>query len=384
MIDSLFKPLASHLTKGDIKYSQTVDVARELETRWRDERTVKVQNKRTRTMGFFEGDMGTKRGFGSQNHPRASQTGGASIIQPSNNASTLKQSRRSPISSTGQTNRTTTICPSCHKAHSGQCWREIGACLRCGQMGHYKKDCPRYLRGSNQASTSVNSALTNSAAFTAKDNFGAARKGAENRNANDRGPGTIGRDESRVFALTRQDVEASNAVITGILSVCSFDAMALIDPGSTHSYMYSYFAIRFDRLPKLLKDPFLVATSVGESLLVKRVYHSCRLSVKGKGTVANLFELEMVDFDLILSMDWLASCHAIVDCHSKIVRFNIPGEPNFMLQGNQVSSLNNLISFMNAKRMLSKGCQGFLAFVRAMKIAVPELESVHIVSEFQT
>ncbi|XP_059315659.1 uncharacterized protein LOC132066351 [Lycium ferocissimum] len=36
LIDPLFKPLASHLTKGDITYSQAVDVAREVETRWRD------------------------------------------------------------------------------------------------------------------------------------------------------------------------------------------------------------------------------------------------------------------------------------------------------------------------------------------------------------
>ncbi|KAK6795944.1 hypothetical protein RDI58_009399 [Solanum bulbocastanum] len=119
LIDPLYKPLASHLTKGDIMYSQAVDVTRELETRWRDERAVKAQNKRTRIMGFFKGDMGTKRGFGSQNHPRAFQTGGASIIQSSNNAFTSKQSHRSPITSTGQTNRTTTVCPCCHKAHSG-------------------------------------------------------------------------------------------------------------------------------------------------------------------------------------------------------------------------------------------------------------------------
>ncbi|WMV23781.1 hypothetical protein MTR67_017166 [Solanum verrucosum] len=248
--------------------------------------------------------------------------------------------------------------------------------------GTLQEGLPTLSQGSNHTSTSVNSAPTNSAAFTAKDNIGATRKGVENRNANDRGPGTVGRGQSRVFALTRQDVEASNAVVTGILSVCSFDAITLIDPRSTHSYVSSYFAIRFDRLPKLLKDPFLVATPVGESLLVKRVYKFCQLSVQGKCIVADLFELEMVDFDLILGIDWLASCQAIMDCHSKIARFKIPSEPNFMLQGNQVPSSNNLILFINAKRMLSKGCQGFLAFVRAMKIAVPELESVQNVGEF--
>ncbi|XP_049381231.1 uncharacterized protein LOC125845740 [Solanum stenotomum] len=208
----------------------------------------------------------------------------------------------------------------------------------------------------------MNSAPTNSVSYIARYDSGAARNGIENKNTNERGSGAI--------------------VVTGILSVCSLDAIALIDPGSTHSYVSSYFAIRFDKLPKLLKDLFLVATPVGESLLVKRVYHSSQIYAQGKGTLVYLFVLDMVDFDLIMGMDWLASCHAIVDCHSKIVHFNIHGEPSFMLQGDQVSPPNNLKAFMSAKRMLSKGCQGFVAFVKDMEIMVPDLGFVLVVSEF--
>lgn len=45
MIDPLLKPIAPYLTSGYIKYSQAVDLARELETRWSNERTIKAQNK---------------------------------------------------------------------------------------------------------------------------------------------------------------------------------------------------------------------------------------------------------------------------------------------------------------------------------------------------
>lgn len=37
---------------------------------------------------------------------------------------------------------------------------------------------------------------------------------------------------------------------------------------------------------------------------------------------------------------------------------------------------------MGAKRMLSKGCLGVLAFVKDTEIVVPQLEFVHIVKEF--
>ncbi|WP_368859993.1 hypothetical protein [Microbacterium sp. C7(2022)] len=30
--------------------------------------------------------------------------------------------------------------------------------------------------------------------------------------------------------------------------------------------------------------------------------------------MADLIELEMVEFDVIMGMDWLASCYATVDC----------------------------------------------------------------------
>ncbi|KAH0773846.1 hypothetical protein KY290_010983 [Solanum tuberosum] len=34
----------------------------------------------------------------------------------------------------------------------------------------------------------------------------------------------------------------------------------------------------------------------------------------------------MVDFDVIMGMDWLASCYANVECRTKIIRFHFPGE----------------------------------------------------------
>ncbi|XP_070040219.1 uncharacterized protein [Nicotiana tomentosiformis] len=50
-------------------------------------------------------------------------------------------------------------------------------------------------------------------------------------------------------------------------------------------------------------------------------------SLSSRQTSANLFELEMVDFDVIMGMNWLASCYANVDCRTKMVRFQFPGEP---------------------------------------------------------
>ena len=94
-----------------------------------------------------------------------------------------------------------------------------------------------------------------------------------------RGPGNRGREPARVFALTRQDAQASNVVMTGTLSVCSHKAYVLFDPGSTHSYISPCFAKKLDRDPTSLHCAFMVATPMGEFLLVNDVYRSCEISI---------------------------------------------------------------------------------------------------------
>lgn len=85
-------------------------------------------------------------------------------------------------------------------------------------------------------------------------------------------------------------------------------------------------------------------------------YRSCSIVVGELETKENLMLLDMTDFDVILGMDWLASCHATLDCHEKSVKFSLPGGPDFVLQAYRSKVLCNLISMMSARRMLRKGC----------------------------
>ncbi|XP_033509070.2 uncharacterized protein [Nicotiana tomentosiformis] len=195
------------------------------------------------------------------------------------------------------------------------------------------------------------------------------------------GQGNAGRGQARVFVFTRQDDQASNAVVRGILSVCSFDALALIDPGSTHSYVSLYFALRFSRKHELLNDPFIVATPIGESLLAEYVYRACQFRVEARDTLADLIVLDMVDFDILMGMDWLSSCYSIVDFHAKIVKFEIPNEPSFILRGSQVPEICKVESFMKAQRLLKKGCLGLLSIVNDTRKETVSIENVPVVRE---
>lgn len=54
----------------------------------------------------------------------------------------------------------------------------------------------------------------------------------------------------------------------------------------------------------------------------------------------------MVDFDVILGMDWLSPYHAILDCHAKTVTLALLGFPRLEWRGASSHSTNMVISYV--------------------------------------
>ena len=153
----------------------------------------------------------------------------------------------------------------------------------------------------------------------------------------------------------------------------------LFDSGSTFSYVFSAFATGLDLHCDLLDIPIRVSTPVGESVIVEKVYRSCLVTFVGSNTHVDLIILEMVDFDVILGMTWLSPNFAILDCNAKTVTLAKPGTDPLVWEGDYTSTPVRIISFLRAKRMVSKGCLAFLAHLRDENSQVPSIESVSIV-----
>ncbi|XP_070031963.1 uncharacterized protein [Nicotiana tomentosiformis] len=109
---------------------------------------------------------------------------------------------------------------------------------------------------------------------------------------------------NRLYALAgRQDTEARGVVVTGMLTVFTFDVYALMDPGSTLFYVTQYIAKKFGIEPEKLCEPFEVSTPVGESVIARHIYRGCPVNMYHRLAVEALVELEMVDFDVIMGID---------------------------------------------------------------------------------
>lgn len=92
-------------------------------------------------------------------------------------------------------------------------------------------------------------------------------------------------------------------MVIGTLSIFSHNVYTLIDPGSTLLYVTPLVAEKFKRTLKLLVNPFEVSTLVGESIIARSVYQNCIITICGCDTMADLVQLERVDFDAIIGMD---------------------------------------------------------------------------------
>ena len=102
----------------------------------------------------------------------------------------------------------------------------------------------------------------------------------------------------------------------------------------------------------------------------------------GGNTHVHLVILEMVDFDVILGMTWLSPNFAILDCNAKTMTLAKHGTDPLVWEGDYTSNMVHIVSFILAKRMVSKGCLAFLAHLRDDTTQVPSIESVSIVREF--
>ena len=115
-------------------------------------------------------------------------------------------------------------------------------------------------------------------------------------------------------------------MVTCMLQVFSTSVYALLDTGSTLSFVTPLLALTFEILPEVLHDPIVVSTPLEKNLRTERVYKDCLIVVSGKTMCANLVELPMHDFYVILGMDLIHICYSCLEYRSKVVRFCFPNE----------------------------------------------------------
>lgn len=80
------------------------------------------------------------------------------------------------------------------------------------------------------------------------------------------------------------------------------------------------------------------------------------MTLLGSETWVDLIILNMVDFDVIFSMDLLSPYPAFLNCYDKIVTLTILGVLRLEWMGSLSLCLKAVISFLCAHHIVEKGC----------------------------
>ena len=188
---------------------------------------------------------------------------------------------------------------------------------------------------------------------------------------------TIGRQDAhapaRAYAMKAvEDRDAPN-VIVGNFHIFETIVHALIDPGSTHSYVCTSIP-SLGSLPKSeTRYDFLVTNPLGHSVIVNRVYRDCPIRIREYEFPGDLIELSFREFNVILGMDWLSRDQVVVDCRMKRVTLRTPSGEEVTFIGERSNHLSNVISAATVRTMVRNGCEVYLAYVIDTKKAKPSL-----------
>ena len=165
-----------------------------------------------------------------------------------------------------------------------------------------------------------------------------------------------------MYSLNERDVETGpSTLVSGQLSISNLNFYVLIDSGATHLVIAKRLVDRIDGNRRTVNNPFITVTLTGDVYQSTFWFKDVPIRIGEFSLFANLIEIEMYNFDVILGMDWLTAHYAIIDCRKKHVCFSPPNVFSFEFQGTPRGWSILTIFALQAKKLIDSGCRGYLA-----------------------
>ena len=107
----------------------------------------------------------------------------------------------------------------------------------------------------------------------------------------------------------------------------------MIDSGASHSFVSTLFVKKLDMMPELLMETCSVSFPSGDNLVAWFYFKVIPVKIPGWEFSIDILVLELVDFDVILGIDWLSNYNANIFCKKKKILFQPSKEETFEYKG---------------------------------------------------
>ncbi|GJS87589.1 putative reverse transcriptase domain-containing protein [Tanacetum coccineum] len=253
-------------------------------------------------------------------------------------------------------------CTKCHFHHNGPCTQK---CHKCNKIGHLVRDC-RSTGNTNVANAQRGNeeAPKGNGCFECGAPWHFKRDCPKRKNKN----GGNGNAQGWVYAFGNAEKNGNAAgnpdsnVVTGTFLLNNRYASILFDTGADRSFISTAFSSLIDIVPTLLDNSYDVELADEKIVGIDTILRGCTLNFLDHPFHIDLMPVELGSFDVIIGMDWLRRCHAMIVCDEKLVQ--VPyGNEALTFCGNESSngreSRLTVISCSKAQEYMAKGCQVF-------------------------
>ena len=194
-----------------------------------------------------------------------------------------------------------------------------------------------------------------------------------------RGPqvGTSG-VQGHVYAITPQAESANQPVIQGTFLLSRLWARVLFDSGALHSFIAASVVIELGLEVETLEEPLYVSSPLGIRARMGMICRGCELEISGTLLTVDLRIMDMLEFDVILGMDWLTAYRVVIDCERRRVTAYTQDGTRVVFQGDKHDILPQIVYESRCQGQLA----GWLASLTLEDEERPDLDLPRVICEY--